>query len=89
MDIIILILPIVEVSRLRLRLGQKLGIIALFILGIIVCLASAFVLVELVNYNNDTTQMPYDYAIILGAVEVNRDGNVSIAVLCVRLKGVA
>lgn len=34
MDIIILILPIVEVSRLRLRLGQKLGIIALFILGI-------------------------------------------------------
>ncbi|KAH7114538.1 hypothetical protein B0J13DRAFT_239587 [Dactylonectria estremocensis] len=73
MDIIILSLPIVEVSKLRLRLGQKLGIIALFILGIIVCLASAFVLVELVNYNNDTTQMPYDYAMycILGAVEVN------------------
>ncbi|KAM5366846.1 hypothetical protein ACJZ2D_010298 [Fusarium nematophilum] len=73
MDIIILILPIIEVFRLHLRLGQKLGIVALFVLGTIVCLASAFVLVELVNYNNDTRQMPYDYAMycILGAVEVN------------------
>ncbi|KAH6881181.1 hypothetical protein B0T10DRAFT_411329 [Thelonectria olida] len=73
MDIAILILPIVEVFRLRLRLGQKLAVIALFILGTIVCLASAFVLVELVNYDNNTTQMPYDYAMycILGAVEVN------------------
>ncbi|VUC23772.1 unnamed protein product [Clonostachys rosea] len=73
MDVIILTLPIIEVYRLRLRLGQKLAIIALFVLGTIVCVASAFVLVELVNYNNDTTQMPYDYAMycILGAVEVN------------------
>jgi hypothetical protein len=32
-----------------------------------------FVLVELVNYDNNTTQMPYDYAMfcILGSVEVN------------------
>ena len=32
-----------------------------------------FVLVELVNYDNNTTQMPYDDAMfcILGSVEVN------------------
>lgn len=33
MDLIILTLPVIEVYRLRLRLGQKLGIIALFVLG--------------------------------------------------------
>ncbi|CEF79715.1 hypothetical protein SNK03_007548 [Fusarium graminearum] len=73
MDIAILILPIIEVARLSLPTGQKLAITALFLLGAIVCFASMFVLVELVNYDNNTTQMPYDYAMfcILGSVEVN------------------
>ncbi|KAF5025375.1 hypothetical protein F66182_2540 [Fusarium sp. NRRL 66182] len=73
MDIAILILPVIEVFRLRLRAGQKLAIAALFLIGAIVCVASMFVLVELVTYPNDTTQMPYEYAMfcILGSVEVN------------------
>ncbi|KAH7207821.1 uncharacterized protein BKA55DRAFT_657506 [Fusarium redolens] len=73
MDIAILALPIIEVFRLRLRTGQKLAIGALFLLGTIVCFASMFVLVELVNYPDNTTQMPHDYAMfcILGSVEVN------------------
>ncbi|KAJ4029935.1 hypothetical protein NW761_011695 [Fusarium oxysporum] len=73
MDIIILVLPIIEVFRLRLRTGQKLAIGALFLLGTIVCFASMFVLIVLVNYPDNTTQMPHDYAMfcILGSVEVN------------------
>ncbi|KAG5789542.1 hypothetical protein H9Q69_011403 [Fusarium xylarioides] len=73
MDIIILVLPIIEVFRLRLKMGQKLAIGALFLLGTIVCIASMFVLIVLVNYPDNTTQMPHDYAMfcILGSVEVN------------------
>lgn len=33
MDVVILILPVVEVFKLRLRLGQKLAISGLFIIG--------------------------------------------------------
>ncbi|WZH47754.1 uncharacterized protein QYS62_008913 [Fusarium acuminatum] len=73
MDLAILVLPIIEVVRLTLPKGQKLAIAALFLLGSIVCFASMFVLVVLVNYDNNTTQMPYEYAMfcILGSVEVN------------------
>ncbi|EMT62844.1 hypothetical protein NOF04DRAFT_9518 [Fusarium oxysporum II5] len=72
-DIIILVLPIIEVFRLRLRTGQKLAIGALFLLGTIVCIASMFVLIVLINWPEDTGQMPHDYAMfcILGSVEVN------------------
>lgn len=34
LDVIILALPVVEVSRLRLRMGQKIAIIALFLVGV-------------------------------------------------------
>ncbi|KAF4965420.1 hypothetical protein FSARC_6771 [Fusarium sarcochroum] len=73
MDVAILILPVIEIAQLSLRVGQKIAIAALFLLGTIVCLASMFVLVELVHYDPKTTQMPYDYAMfcILGSVEVN------------------
>lgn len=33
MDIVILVLPIIEVSKLRLRLAQKLAVIGLFLIG--------------------------------------------------------
>lgn len=38
-----------------------------------VCIASAFVLYELVSYPADTTQQPYHYAMfcVWGSVEVN------------------
>lgn len=35
LDIIILVLPIIEVFKLRLRLGQKIGVAALFLIGIV------------------------------------------------------
>ncbi|UPK97505.1 hypothetical protein LCI18_008440 [Fusarium solani-melongenae] len=73
MDIIILILPVVEVGKLHLRLGQKLAVICLFLIGSIVCLASIFVLIESITYDEKTTQMPRDVALnfIWGDVEVN------------------
>ncbi|KAM5381811.1 hypothetical protein ACJZ2D_002801 [Fusarium nematophilum] len=73
MDIIILVLPIIEVLKLRLRLGQKIAIIALFVIGFIVCLASTFVIIESIRYDSKTTQMPRDMAMnnIWGAVEIN------------------
>ncbi|VUC21633.1 unnamed protein product [Clonostachys rosea] len=59
LDVIILVLPVVEVFRLRLRLAQKIAITALFLVGVVA--------------NPYTTQMPYDYAInyTWGGVEVN------------------
>ncbi|CAH0027606.1 unnamed protein product [Clonostachys rhizophaga] len=73
MDVVILILPVVEVFKLRLRLAQKVGISALFLIGIIVCTASVNCLVESIRTDPKTTQMPYDYALnyTWGAVEVN------------------
>ncbi|KAF7537886.1 hypothetical protein G7Z17_g12768 [Cylindrodendrum hubeiense] len=73
MDIAILILPILEVFRLRLRLGQKLAISGLFIVGGIVCLASIFAIVEALSYDPKSTQMPHDYGMycIWGSVELN------------------
>ncbi|CAM1502222.1 Fc.00g042060.m01.CDS01 [Cosmosporella sp. VM-42] len=73
MDIIILALPAFEVGKLRLPLGQKLAVIGLFLIGAIVCMASVFVIVESVHYDNKTTQMPRDVALnfMWGAVEAN------------------
>lgn len=33
MDVVILALPVIEVGKLKLRLGQKLGVIGLFLIG--------------------------------------------------------
>lgn len=73
MDIIIVVLPVIEVFKLRLRLGQKFAVAALFTLGFIVCLASVFVIVESIRYDVNTTQMPRDMALndTWGVVEIN------------------
>ncbi|CAH0054633.1 unnamed protein product [Clonostachys solani] len=73
LDVIILALPVVEVSRLRLRMAQKIAIIALFLVGVVVCVASVVGLILSIGADPYTTQMPYDYAIIYtwGGVEVN------------------
>ncbi|KAH8728538.1 hypothetical protein GQ44DRAFT_609588, partial [Phaeosphaeriaceae sp. PMI808] len=62
LDVIILALPIVPVFKLRLRLQQKFVIVGFFLLGTIVCIASCIVLVILVNFPANTSQLPYDYA---------------------------
>ncbi|RGP77199.1 integral membrane [Fusarium longipes] len=73
LDIVILALPIIEVFKLRLRMGQKVAITALFVIGFIVCLASTFVVVESIRYDVNTTQMPRDMARndMWGVVEIN------------------
>ncbi|KAL6707818.1 hypothetical protein ACN47E_003718 [Coniothyrium glycines] len=73
LDVIILVLPIAPVFRLCLRFQQKLGIVIFFLLGTIVCVASCIVLVILVRWPANSTQIPYDYATfcIWGVVEVN------------------
>ncbi|KAH7159466.1 hypothetical protein B0J13DRAFT_670219 [Dactylonectria estremocensis] len=73
MDIAILILPVLEVFRLRLRLGQKLAISALFVIGTIVCLASVGAIYEALSYDPKSTQMPHDYGMycVWGSVELN------------------
>ncbi|KAH6886981.1 hypothetical protein B0T10DRAFT_461443 [Thelonectria olida] len=63
MDVAILVLPIFEVFRLRLRLGQKLAIAALFIVGAM----------QVHPFTFKTTQMPHDYGMycVWGTVEIN------------------
>ncbi|KAM0415857.1 hypothetical protein ACHAPT_013168 [Fusarium lateritium] len=73
MDLAILVLPIIEVFKLRLRIGQKIAVAGLFVVGSIVCLASVFAIVEALQYNPKSTQMPHDYGMycVWGSVEVN------------------
>ncbi|KAM0402096.1 hypothetical protein ACHAPZ_005001 [Fusarium culmorum] len=73
LDVVILALPIIEVFKLRLRMGQKIAITALFVIGFVVCLASTFVVVESIRYDVNTTQMPRDMARndMWGVVEIN------------------
>ncbi|KAJ4249751.1 hypothetical protein NW762_012092 [Fusarium torreyae] len=83
MDVVILILPMIEVGSLRLRLGQKLAVIGLFLIGALVCLASVFVLVESINYDENSSQMPHDTALnfVWGGIEIN----IAIVSACVPL----
>ncbi|CAH0056810.1 unnamed protein product [Clonostachys solani] len=74
MDIVILILPVVEVFKLRLKMGQKFGVAALFVLGAIVCIASVFVLYYSLVADLNSDQLPrdyYSYNFLWGAVESN------------------
>ncbi|KAH6888516.1 hypothetical protein B0T10DRAFT_488317 [Thelonectria olida] len=73
LDLLILILPAVQIMRMRLQFGLKLGVAALFMSGILTCMASIFVLIESVTFNTETTEMPYDMALnmIWAVVEVN------------------
>ncbi|KAF4458675.1 integral membrane [Fusarium albosuccineum] len=73
MDVAILVLPIIEVFKLRLRLGQKIAVAGLFTLGTIVCVASVCAIVEAVRYDPKSKQMPHDYGMycVWGSVEIN------------------
>ncbi|KAF7563525.1 hypothetical protein G7046_g558 [Stylonectria norvegica] len=83
MDIVIFILPIIEVGKLRLRLGQKVAIIGLFLIGFIVCLASIFTIITSIQYPTKTDEMPRDAApnFIWGMVEMN----IAVVSACVPL----
>jgi hypothetical protein len=72
-DIAILILPIFPITSMKLSLNKKLAVIAVFHAGIIVVVASIFVIVDSWTYNQNTLQLPYESAMfsLWGAVEVN------------------
>ncbi|KAH7119727.1 hypothetical protein B0J11DRAFT_582236 [Dendryphion nanum] len=72
-DVAILALPVIEVQKLKLPLSQRLGISGMFLFGIFVCVASVVVLYYSIQYDADTTEMPWNIApiIIWASVEVN------------------
>ncbi|KAH8673330.1 hypothetical protein BX600DRAFT_432961 [Xylariales sp. PMI_506] len=73
LDLGILSLPIVQVRRLQLRTAQKIGVIALFMFGILVCAASIVVLVYSKSYDPLSPDLTWDIAPIMiwASVEVN------------------
>ena len=72
-DIAILVLPILQVRKLKLRLSQRLGIMGMFGFGIFVCVASIVVLVESIMYDTSSPEMPWNVSpiIIWATAEVN------------------
>ncbi|KAF2009550.1 hypothetical protein BU24DRAFT_312144, partial [Aaosphaeria arxii CBS 175.79] len=72
-DIAILILPVIEVRKLRLPLSQRLAIISMFLFGIFVCIASVVVLVYSIGLDTKDIEVPYNTGpiIIWATAEVN------------------
>ncbi|CAH0056333.1 unnamed protein product [Clonostachys solani] len=77
-DVLILALPVVEVKNLRLRLGQKIAVIGVFMFGILVCVASIGVLIESSKFDPNSPEMPLEISpiIIWATMEVN------LAIVC-------
>ncbi|KAH7347685.1 hypothetical protein B0T11DRAFT_143563 [Plectosphaerella cucumerina] len=72
LDCIIVALPIFEVLKIQLRLGQKIAVIGLFSCGFLVCIASAFQIVQSTRYDANSIELPHQLALsmIWGTVEV-------------------
>ncbi|KPM39381.1 hypothetical protein AK830_g7216 [Neonectria ditissima] len=73
MDLMILTLPITEVSRMHLPLGQKLAVVGLFAAGSMVFIASVVIVVQSAKFDPKSTELPYDvcYNVMAAVVEVN------------------
>ncbi|TPX16110.1 uncharacterized protein E0L32_004105 [Thyridium curvatum] len=73
LDVLILTLPVSEVVRMKLPLGQKISVVGLFSCGLIVCIASAFQIVQSRQYNPQSIEVPHQLALSLtwAAVELN------------------
>ncbi|KAF5539538.1 integral membrane protein, partial [Fusarium napiforme] len=73
MDFIILALPLFEVVRMKLILGQKIAVIGIFSLGSLVGIASIFQIVEAQKYTSNSREFPYDFslAMVWANVEVH------------------
>ncbi|KAH7268352.1 hypothetical protein B0J15DRAFT_578458 [Fusarium solani] len=72
-DCAILALPIIEVGKMHLPKGQKIAVIALFMFGGLVCLASVFVLVESLKFNSRSKEITLEMGVHSSAAvaEVN------------------
>ncbi|KAI1344486.1 hypothetical protein F5Y15DRAFT_424627 [Xylariaceae sp. FL0016] len=73
LDLAILILPILEIRKLKLRTSQKIGVSTMFMFGILVCVASIIVIVYSANFDTYTTELPWNIGpiILWASVEVN------------------
>ncbi|CAJ0554972.1 Ff.00g134850.m01.CDS01 [Fusarium sp. VM40] len=73
LEIAVLSLPVFQVKSLKLRMGQKIAVVAMFMFGIFVCGASITVLVEAITLDPKTREMARDIkgVIIWAGVEAN------------------
>ncbi|KAH7304726.1 hypothetical protein B0I35DRAFT_484286 [Stachybotrys elegans] len=72
-DVAILVLPVMQVKQLKLRTGQKIGVIGLFMFGAVVCVASIVLIVAASGLNNRSTELPYDMTTIMIPATVEID----------------
>ncbi|KAM5341461.1 hypothetical protein ACJ41O_014492 [Fusarium nematophilum] len=73
LDVLILILPIVQIQKLQLPKMQKVGIILMFMFGILVCVAGMVIVGVSTTFDNKSPDMTWNLApiIIWATVEVN------------------
>ncbi|KAK9421296.1 hypothetical protein SUNI508_05834 [Seiridium unicorne] len=73
LDLAILSLPVLQVRKLQLRSAQKAGVTAMFMFGIVVCIASIIVLVYSIEYDTTSREISWNIAPIMiwATVEVN------------------
>ncbi|KAH7189604.1 uncharacterized protein B0J16DRAFT_117627 [Fusarium flagelliforme] len=60
LEVAVLSLPVFQVKSLKLRRGQKIAVVAMFMFGIFVCIASIIVLYEAFTLDPTTTEMARD-----------------------------
>ncbi|KPM41396.1 hypothetical protein AK830_g5185 [Neonectria ditissima] len=72
-DIAILVLPIVQIQKLQLPKMQKVGIILMFMFGILVCVAGLVIVAVSTTFDNHSEDMTWTLAPIItwATVEVN------------------
>ncbi|KAL3601604.1 hypothetical protein FPOAC2_05874 [Fusarium poae] len=71
-DVGILILPIVQIQKLQLPILQKIGIIFLFLFGILVCVAGMVIVSVSTRFNNKSDDMTYQLAPVIIWASVER-----------------
>jgi hypothetical protein len=72
-DIAILALPVMQIKHLHLPANKKAAVVAMFMFGIFVCIASIVVLDESLKYDASSPEMPWNVSpiIIWATAEVN------------------
>ncbi|KAJ4179021.1 hypothetical protein NW755_012759 [Fusarium falciforme] len=73
LDICILILPILQIRKLQLPGLQKLGVMVMFLFGIIICVAAMVIIVASTEFDDTSDDMTWNLStiVIWASVEVN------------------
>ncbi|KAM0402645.1 hypothetical protein ACHAPZ_005587 [Fusarium culmorum] len=83
MDFIILALPLFEVVRMKLILGQKIAVIGIFSLGSLVGVASVFQIAEAQKYTAASREFPFEFS--LAMVWANVECHLAVFTSCLAL----